>query len=89
MKRVVFIVTFAIRNLRKLRRYLQNSSININCYVLDISDVIDLRHPNFNGYITVSGDSEDLNVVYHIKNGKLDLEYLRVKDQLKDNNGRI
>lgn len=82
MKRVVLIVTFVIRNLRKLRRYLEGSNISVNG--LDMADILDVKHANFNGHITVSGDNEDLNVVYHIKDGKLDLEYLKVKDQLKD-----
>ena len=82
MTRFILIVTFVIRNLRKFRRYLKGTSVSING--LDMSDILDVKHANFNGHITVSGENEDLNVVYHIKNGKLDLEYLKVKDQLKD-----
>ncbi len=82
MRRFIMFVTFFIKILRKYRRYLAGTTISING--LDMADVLDVKHTNFNGQITVSGDNEDLNVVYHIKNGKLDLEYLKVKDQLKD-----
>lgn len=82
MRRFVLLVTFFIKNLRKFRRYLKGATVSI--HGLDMSDILDVKHANFNGLITVSGENEDLNVVYHIKNGKLDLEYLKVKDQLKD-----
>lgn len=81
MRGFILFITFFIKNLRKFRRYLRGSSISING--LDMADILDVKHANFNGQITVSGDNEDLSVVYHIKNGKLDLEYLKVKDQLK------
>jgi len=76
--KLVLIITFIIKKLRKFRRYLKGSNISVDG--LDMSDILDVKHDNFNGQITVSGNNEDLNVVYHIKNGKLDLEYLRVKD---------
>ena len=82
MEKLILIVTFVIKNLRKFRRYLKGSTINVNG--LDMSDILDVKHTNFNGQIIVSGDNEDLNTVYHVKNGKLDLEYLKVKEQLKD-----
>ena len=79
MRRFILFVTFFIKNLRKFRRYLEDATVSVNG--LDMADILDVKHANFNGQITVSGDDEDLNVVYHIKDGKLDLEYLKVKDQ--------
>ncbi len=85
MKRIVFCITWLIGVLRKLRRLIwvrYSRSYNMND--LSMSDVIDIKYADFNGHITISGNNEDLNVIYHVKNGKLDLEYLKIKDQLKD-----
>ncbi len=78
--KIVKCVTWLINKLRKLRRWCQDKGINVSVHGVDMADVLDVKHANFNGKITVSGYNENLNIVYHVKNGKLDLEYLKVKD---------
>ena len=71
-------ITWLIQRLRKLRRWCNGKGVSV--HGVSMADVLDVKHANFNGLVTVSGDNEDLSIVYHVKNGKLDLEYLKVKD---------